>query len=356
MAGWARDFTEGKLVPVTMLGEKIVIFRKSDGSMSALADRCSHRLAPLSLGRVECDKVRCMYHGVKFDCEGNVVEVPFGGRATPAMKVRHYAAADKHSAIWVWMGEPSEADINLIPPFIGIDAPEWAMLPGQMEYKAHFRLINDNLLDLSHVTLVHMNSFLAGRAPDKSAVDQAKPTLTVLPNGVRVERVVEGVGPMQMIRDRYDEDFKVDQIQAYDFLVPGIFLMRHTMYPLGTVAQMRATEKSADELGIEPLYDNFTCQAVTPIDAKHTRYFYAFGPWATAKEDREMFADIGYRAFCEDKVIIEGQQEVIDASPGHPMRLLPFDAAPVRFNRILDDIIAKEAQRKVDQQNSEKAV
>ena len=53
-----------------VLNEPILVYRKSDGGMVALEDRCCHRLAPLSVGRREGDCVRCGYHGLKFDAQG----------------------------------------------------------------------------------------------------------------------------------------------------------------------------------------------------------------------------------------------------------------------------------------------
>lgn len=58
---------------LTLLGEPIVIYRKSDGTPVALEDRCAHRLAPLSLGRVEGDSIRCMYHGILFSDKGRAL-------------------------------------------------------------------------------------------------------------------------------------------------------------------------------------------------------------------------------------------------------------------------------------------
>ena len=54
------------------------------------------------------------------------------------------------------MGEPALLrTTSLIPDFVGIDDPRWAMLPGRMDYNANYMLINDNLLDLSHIPFLH---------------------------------------------------------------------------------------------------------------------------------------------------------------------------------------------------------
>src|SRR3546814_7431325 len=64
------------MIALTMLGEPVVIYRKSNGEAVALENRCVHRLAPLSLGRVEGDNLRCMYHGMLFSDQGKALEIP----------------------------------------------------------------------------------------------------------------------------------------------------------------------------------------------------------------------------------------------------------------------------------------
>src|SRR6516162_10091679 len=76
VAGWSHDIAADSLVLRTMLGEPIVLYRKADGGVVALEDRCCHRLAPLSHGRIEGDDLRCTYHRLKFAPSGKCVEVP----------------------------------------------------------------------------------------------------------------------------------------------------------------------------------------------------------------------------------------------------------------------------------------
>jgi phenylpropionate dioxygenase-like ring-hydroxylating dioxygenase large terminal subunit len=61
VAGWVQDLSADVPLGVRILDEPIVLWRTADGSVSALEDRCVHRLAPLSLGRCEGGKLRCLY-------------------------------------------------------------------------------------------------------------------------------------------------------------------------------------------------------------------------------------------------------------------------------------------------------
>ena len=75
VAAW--DHEVGKdLFPVKMLGEQIVLYRKTNGEVAALEDACPHRKLPLSMGRIKGDTVECGYHGLTFNSTGTCTRVP----------------------------------------------------------------------------------------------------------------------------------------------------------------------------------------------------------------------------------------------------------------------------------------
>ena len=90
----------------TFLDEPVVLFRTQDGAMHALEDRCCHRLAPLSCGRIEGDDLRCMYHGWKFNGTGQCIERPAEGDAGPtACRIAGYPLHEYCGLIFAYMGE-----------------------------------------------------------------------------------------------------------------------------------------------------------------------------------------------------------------------------------------------------------
>src|SRR5260370_11583536 len=107
VAGWSDNLADGQLLSRTILKEPIVLFRKSDGHIAALQDRCPHRFAPLHMGKiVGGDRVQCPYHGLEFDASGACVLNPHGTKnIPPRARVRSYPVTEKHKAIWIWMGE-----------------------------------------------------------------------------------------------------------------------------------------------------------------------------------------------------------------------------------------------------------
>jgi phenylpropionate dioxygenase-like ring-hydroxylating dioxygenase large terminal subunit len=110
------------------------LYRRRDNSVVALEDRCCHRFAPLSHGRLEGDDIRCMYHGIKFAADGRCLEIPAQDVIPEAVRVRAYPAVEKDPWIWVWMGDPAYADSALIPDALHHEDPDWLIGTGELAY------------------------------------------------------------------------------------------------------------------------------------------------------------------------------------------------------------------------------
>lgn len=154
-AGWNEELDASPSLARTILGVPLVFFRREDGAVLALHDRCPHRFAPLSAGRVEPGRIICGYHGLAFGEDGACVHNPHGP-ITSRISVRAYPAVERHLALWVWMGEPALADPALIPDLSFIDrTPVTARITGHMPTAADYRLLTDNIMDLSHADYLH---------------------------------------------------------------------------------------------------------------------------------------------------------------------------------------------------------
>jgi nitrite reductase/ring-hydroxylating ferredoxin subunit len=336
MAGWSRDFPAAGLDARTILEEPLVFFRLTDGSLRAFEDRCCHRLAPLSHGQLEGDSLRCMYHGLRFAPDGRCIEVPGRDTVPAALRVRTYPVVERHSAVWIWMGDASRADATLIPDFVGIDHPAWAMHPGRMDYEANHQLIHDNLLDLSHVAYVHRKSFGQGDATRNEAWAKAVVKTMELPRGMRFSRWIAGSPSPPFLLDVSPTG---DVFTTYDYLVPGILLLKTRYFRAGTVARAA----NGDEPG-SPLFESFTCQAVTPLTAKTACYFFAFGPPVSHAHLKDAFRDLGVKAFSEDRVLLEAQQKIIDADPTRRMTLIELDRGPVLYMKLVERMLREETK------------
>jgi vanillate O-demethylase monooxygenase subunit len=330
VAAWSHDVRADEPFGTTVIGEPIAFYRRRDGSVVALEDRCPHRHAPLSLGRVEGDDLRCMYHGLRFGSDGACVEVPGSAKIPPRLGARTFPVVERSSWIWVWPGDPGRADPALVPEAFGLDNPEWLMRSGGIDYDADYQLVNDNLCDLSHLDFVHETT-LGGSTGAKWSREQ--PKITALDDGLLFERWFRD----HPLGGRAEH---VDTWNAYRYLLPGIFLMATQAYPVGTAAASGLVAPTA-----KPIFRRVEQQAVTPIRDGRTRYLYASGidaRIATPKFVEAVFAVIN-ASFAEDRRIIEGQQRVWNETPPErPKAFLPQDQAPALFRRMIAQRLAEE--------------
>lgn len=332
VAGWAADFAADSLCAVQILGEPIVLWR-SGPPLVALADRCVHRLAPLSLGRCEGGRLRCMYHGLLYDSHGQCVGIPGQDVIPPGARVRSYPVIERHSWVWVWMGDPEHADPSLIPPAVGLEEPDWILGRGQLDYRAEACHINDNLLDFSHLSFVHANSFGAG-----PSFAEERPKLTTLERGVRFERWHLGTrGPV----GRSSEEL-TDNWMTYDFLIPGVLLMWSGSFSLGTAAAC-GYERPDYSRAIRGV--TFTSQAVTPVADRSARYFFSWGPHREHGDEglRDLLMQLAAKAFGEDKTMIEAQQRIIDLTPEPTIMPTAHDRGVTIFNRLVARLAREES-------------
>ena len=337
VAAWDHELKPGELISRTLINEPVAIWRAQDGTLVAMEDRCCHRFAPLSKGRLEGDDIRCMYHGLKFDRTGQCIEIPGQDMIPRTARVRAFPAVAKHSWIWVWMGDPARADEALIPPAVGFEDAGWTLRSGHMDYEAGYQLINDNLTDFTHLSYVHRNSFGASEA-----FARTRPSVERLERGVRISRwMSDGIredAPTQIHRRAQGDTW-----QTYDFLAPGVLLMLTAIYPVG--AAERFGQGPPEPGVVEPMAENFTSQAVTPMTERTSRYFFSWGP--RAGEGSDVVADsmlqLAHVAFAEDKEIIEAQQRIIDFDPARKEVLTSADVGPMLMRSVLERLAKADA-------------
>ena len=153
-AAWAEEVQQ-RPFGVTICGDKIVLVRGPDGTPAALSGVCPHRFASLAGGvLLDGERLQCPYHGLEFALDGRCVANPHGP-TPPRARLATYALEERHSIIWLWYGDAGRADPTLIPDYGLLDDHGHRTIRGRLLTRAHFELITDNLLDLSHVAYLH---------------------------------------------------------------------------------------------------------------------------------------------------------------------------------------------------------
>jgi len=155
-AAWSHELSAAPLGR-RLLGEHVVLFRDLDDHAIALEDRCPHRFAPLSKGKLIGGALECPYHGLRFDGSGACVLNPQGNNiVTKRARVRTYPVLEAYKTIWIWMGDAGAASPSLLTNFSALaESDEQAVVYGYLNLPVNYQLIVDNLLDLSHVEFLH---------------------------------------------------------------------------------------------------------------------------------------------------------------------------------------------------------
>ena len=160
----SKELKKGKVLGATRLGEKLVFWRDRTGKVGCVFDRCAHRGAALSVGKVVSNNtLQCPFHGFEYDTTGKVTKIPAIGRdaAVPErFKVNSYPLVDAHGFIWLWWGEPRE-EYPPIPFFEDIDK-KFRYDTIIDHWTTHYSRVIENQLDVLHLPFVHHNTIGRG--------------------------------------------------------------------------------------------------------------------------------------------------------------------------------------------------
>jgi len=327
-AAWEWEVTEAdNKLARTICEVPLVIYRKEDGGYAALDNRCCHRGAPLALGRIEGNCLRCLYHGLLFNDQGEVIQIPGQDTVASSFRVRSYAIAAKGGMIWVWMGDAAQANEADIHDFAPLSDSQWRGFDrgDYLHYDANWLLIVDNLSDFSHVAFVHANTLGGSEA---YAYDTRIEGLNKLDNGFEVDRWHRNAGPPpfhQKIIPSSEHGVNLDRLNRMAMYLPGVFLMETHFSPVG--------ENAAQ--GSHRQYRN--CQFMTPETRNSTHFFWDYLHEAKYSDQPGIAASLKeslLEGFMEDKIYIEAQQKLLEQSPDFVPRSFSADEAFQHFRNL----------------------
>ena len=330
VAAWSKDV--GRVLQAeTILGDEIVLYRRTDCTPVALENACPHRKLPLSQGNLIGDTVECGYHGLTFDCTGTCVAAPTQSKSIPRRAVvRSYPVVDRYRLLWIWMGDPDLADPDRIFPIENFDDPNWGLTDGGvLDIACNYLWVCDNLLDPSHVAWVHVTSF-AGAGTDEEPLNLEKTD-----RGVIVSRWIENKPPSPYYTNLVGFEGDCDRLQHYEMCLPAIGLNKSIYTPVGTGGYGKPQ--------VAETFINISYNFMTPIDEDRTRYFW-FQHRNSDPDNAETsrFMNEGaYMAFNEDREVLEKVHQGMKHAKT-PYIDLGLDAGAKQFRLMLDRAIAAE--------------
>jgi phenylpropionate dioxygenase-like ring-hydroxylating dioxygenase large terminal subunit len=313
----------------TLLGEPVVFYRDTRGQVVALEDRCVHRQAPLSLGEVVGDHLQCGYHGFTYDRSGTCVRVPSQPRIPPGACVRAYPVTERYGFVHMWAGDPALADTSepYDFPFVGRDGwnARYATFYGRFDY----RLLMDNLTDLTHLAFTHKQTIGAA-----GVAEQARARVERDGERVRITRLMEDIAPAPAHVEVTGYAGNVDRWQIIEFTPPGFVWL--------DVGNARAGKGGRDATPGDMLVERMTLHIATPETATTTHYFWVstYPAASMTPEGEQLMYDRSVETFLEDIAMIEGQQTRLD--PAIPTVDAGQDAGQLAMRQTLDRLIAEE--------------
>lgn len=321
---WGREIGEQPFAR-TICGEPIVAYRKADGTIAAMRDACPHRLLPLSMGIREGDSIRCRYHGLLIGPDGRAIEMPIRNQPVPPrLCAEVYPAVERYSFVWVWIGETEKADEKLLPDLWMCEREGWGVDGDTYHVACDYRLLIDNLMDLTHETYVHASTIGQKELMDAPLEARSQDGMIVL------ERWMADIPPAPAYRGRYGGG-NVDRWQICYFLPPSCVIIDVGVAPVSAKASLADHPVSS-----------FVIDIMSPESETTTHYFWGAARMLDGADDAaqaERVKALQRAVFAEDVEILEAQQRSIRLNDDLALRNFNIDAGGVRSRRIIDRML-----------------
>jgi vanillate O-demethylase monooxygenase subunit len=329
VAAWDHELSRSMLRRI-ILDEPVVLFRSTEGEPVALEDRCCHRQAPLSLGKLVGNVVTCPYHGLQYDTSGRCIKVPSQEKIPPNARVRSYPVVEKNHWIWIWAGDPAKADPALIEDFHWMDDPAWRFGGSYLHVDGNYLLVVENLLDTTHLPFLHphtlgTDSFARSEFDVKREGDRITVSLYLMD---------DLPAPFHKQMGGFPDGMKVDRWQITHYGPPCFVKLDVGSAPVGTAVRQGERGKGVNMWNLN---------AITPETEKTAHYFFAQA-YNFKLEERwvsDMLRTQVHNIFLEDMAIIRAQQQNMDLGPS-PVQNLAQDKAWVAMRQIVQRLVQEE--------------
>ena len=315
-----------------LLEQRVVLYRTEAGAPVALEDRCAHRWGPLSQGKLIGDEIACPYHGFRYGTSGACTLVPTQPKAPAALKVRSFPVREHGTFVWVWLGDPDKADPALLPEIPWFTDQAYFQVRGEMELRCNYMLVQENILDWTHVAFLHSQTQQEGwQAPPEEVKASDRSVSYVL--------TLSGVpaAPFQAIPMDIEAGKKINRREWNTFASPAF--------------QFGGTdiEDPAPASGKRSHFYLRAMHCMTPITPNRCHYW-----WALAQDYGEHLPDLGEMlkstletVFKQDQDVLEAIQTTIDEDARGdtaPEFLVATDRVVVAARRIVKKMLDEESR------------
>jgi vanillate O-demethylase monooxygenase subunit len=266
VAAWDHEVTR-KPMARRIADRPLALYRTEDGKAVALADACWHRLAPLSMGKtVGKDGIQCPYHGIVYNSAGRCASMPAQETINPSATVPSFPVVERYRYVWVWLGDPTKADPELVPDMYQMNSPQWAGDGETIHAPCNYQLVLDNLMDLTHEEFVHSSSIGQDELSESDfVVTHDGDTVTVSRWMLNIEAPAVWAN---YLKDRFpDYTGPVDRWQIIEWQYPSTIRIDVGVAKAGTGAPEGDRSQGVN---------GFVMNTISPETDRSCHYFWAF--------------------------------------------------------------------------------
>ncbi|HZD37439.1 MAG TPA: aromatic ring-hydroxylating dioxygenase subunit alpha [Actinomycetes bacterium] len=283
-------------VAATLLDRRLVVYRAAGGVVVA-TDRCPHRGARLSAGRMRDQTLECPYHGWRWDGDGSCALVPSQPGAHPAARLATVRSRERFGLVWASLEEPV-AGLPSIPETADAEGG-WELRHGErFDVRCGLRTITENFRDSSHFAFVHRDTF--------GDVSPEVPAYTVRAEGHRLEWEIPVTFGSKWAVDDGDRErsskYRFGETAAGAAAGGGERTLLHYRFELPALSYVYTEHEGGAR--------RLVCQVAAPLDTVATRCRVFFFVAADAQfrgrhGDLDEQVAIETRVFAEDVPIVE---------------------------------------------------
>ena len=190
------ELADSPIKAVSILGERLVLFRAENDTYGLVAERCPHRGTSLACAMLEENSIVCAYHAWKFDANGQCLETPAepkDSKLKARIRITAYPVEKMAGLLWAYLGE---APAPLLPRFEHMVRDDWEWDVGISRMPCNWLQVAENTLDPLHIEYLHMKYTNYARAklglPGVTVRHHAKIDFELFEYGIIKKRLWEG--------------------------------------------------------------------------------------------------------------------------------------------------------------------
>ncbi|RXH55508.1 Rieske 2Fe-2S domain-containing protein [Granulicella sibirica] len=288
-----------------LLDERVVLYRLTDGTITAAKDICFHRGVPLSMGFVEGNEIICRYHGLRYAPDGRCVCIPAhpNGAISPRLRLHMFSAQERYGLVWVRLVDEGERPLPELEEWFDKDYVQ--VLPEAVSINAAAGRQVEGFLDVSHFAFVHVESF--------GESDNA-----VVPDYVVTKKADGFVADYISTVSNYSHEFK-------HLNPPGFMWHRRFEVFLPFTAKLTVTFPGGGKLHILNL--------ASPVSARKTKLFVPICRNFDKDSPVQATLDFNYQVFAEDIAIVEQQYPEDLPLDLHAEAHFPADRSSITYRK-----------------------